>query len=71
MKNPVDYNSCEYGKPGWWNMKTDIAKRMTTNGLIYSMYDCSEAAKCIPGNEGKYMDEASIYQMEWNRRMGR
>jgi hypothetical protein len=68
MKNPVDYNSCEYGKPGWWNLKASIAKKMTDAGLLYSIYDCSEAAKCIPQNEGKYMDEMSIYQMEINRR---
>lgn len=50
-----------YPSTGWWKTKETIAKRMTPAELLFAYYDCLEAARCLPQEEGKYHDEASIY----------
>lgn len=51
---------------------TERAKSMTVAALIYAINDCCQAAKMMRGwnpvKEGFYMDQASTYGMELNRR---
>jgi len=50
------------------------AKTMTVAQLLYTVRDCREAAEAMRGHdpvkEGFYMDQASTYGMELNRRRG-
>lgn len=60
------YNS--YPNAGWWKTKQRIAHNMDDSQLAFARKDSFEASKCLPQNEGKYMDENSIYVREQNRR---
>ena len=60
------YNS--YPNAGWWKVKQRIAHDMDENQLAFARADCFKASKCLAINEGKYMDELSIYATEQNRR---
>ena len=48
------------------------AKSMTVAALLYTVNDCHKAAEAMRGwnpiKEGFYMDQASTYGMELNRR---
>ncbi|HUS49505.1 MAG TPA: hypothetical protein VMZ91_05035 [Candidatus Paceibacterota bacterium] len=50
-----------------WNREEERAKRMTDEELQYSIKDAYEAAQAGM-NEGKYMDQISVYRQELNRR---
>lgn len=51
---------------------TERAKGMTVAALLYTINDCRQAAEAMCGwnpiKEGFYMDQASTYGMELNRR---
>lgn len=51
---------------------TERAKSMTVAELLYTVNDCRQAAEAMRGwnpiKEGFYMDQASTYGMELNRR---
>ena len=51
---------------------TERAKTMTVAALLYTINDCRQAAEGMrgwnPAKEGFYMDQASTYGMELNRR---
>jgi hypothetical protein len=53
-----------YPNAGWWERKKDLASRMTVSELTFARRDAHEAAKACTNEEGKYMDECSIYGME-------
>ena len=51
---------------------SERAKSMTVAELLYTVNDCRQAAEAMRGwnpiKEGFYMDQASTYGMELNRR---
>lgn len=63
-RNPYDI----FPQAGWWNRKAEIAKGMTDSQLRFAMTDCREAARAGLENQGKYMDELSIYATELKTR---
>lgn len=61
-----------YATAADFNTWTDRAKSMSTADLLYTIRDCQQAAEGMRGwnpiKEGFYMDQASTYGMELNRR---
>ncbi len=57
-----------------WNAKAAIARKMTLSELHYARLDCVKTARAlgtaamIGKDSGYYMDEASIYRTELDRR---
>jgi len=58
-----------YPKHGWWKLKAGLAKTMTIEALQFARRDCLETIELgMIENQGKYLDESSIYSMELARR---
>lgn len=58
-----------------WSKEEARAREMSIDALLYTARDCREAEKAMrgwnPHQEGYYSDLASVYSMEYNRRVGR
>jgi len=64
-------NYYDWPHPGWWNTKKARAKNMSLVELDFARRDCNDTARNgMPENEGKYIDEATIYAEEMRKRVG-
>jgi len=69
MRSKIFIESVDWPHPGWWRMKEARAKGLTMEELWFARYDCNETAAVQPQNEGKYIDEATIYAREIKHRV--
>ncbi len=50
-------------------MKAELAKQMSLEGLHFARLDCIDTARNgMAENEGKYIDESSVYSLELAKR---
>ena len=61
MMNNYDPNVCDF------EIEQKKAKRMTIDGLIYTIEDCRECVR-LGINPSKYQDQISVYKAELNTR---
>jgi hypothetical protein len=54
--------------PGWWERTRELAAGMTDDELAYARRDAYEASQALPGAEGKYLDQCSVYRQEQEKR---
>ena len=64
-------NYYDWPNVGWWDLKKFKAKNMSLVELDFARRDCNDTARNgMPENEGKYIDEATIYGEEMRKRVG-